>query len=74
MQFILTQEELDAERKTGSFVQNTIDNLCQRIANSEILPEHGNEPWGCIKDNHDRFCDNCPVLYVCKYSGKEVSQ
>lgn len=86
MQYILTQEEYDALIKRTVDVKedakNTINELCKEVAIHKPvrrswathLPP---SPWGCIhqtdQKNSPIYCDECPVIRVCKLS-KECSK
>lgn len=72
MMYILTEEEFKAlqkkSRKITEDAQKTLQELCTRIADSEILTEGWMEgkPWGCIHSKkYEWYCDNCPVQKQC---------
>ena len=92
MQYLLSQGEYDDllskhELKIIS-MQVTINDLCMRVAMSEVIPDpwdmHRPEgepkegPWGCIRtgdpEKNPMYCDECPVQRICKYPGKEYSK
>ncbi len=85
MQYILTEEEyktlLDAPNKIKRELDETIQNLCQIVADHKILTKDDirwwteNRPWGCIKTvKHEWYCDDCPVKKICTYKSKNFSQ
>jgi len=81
MMYILTQEEFDAlqekKRKITEDAQKILQDLCTRLANSEILPEGHwlqGETWGCVLSNTAECCDDCPVEAVCPNEWKEWSK
>jgi len=81
MMYILTQEEFDAlqekNRRITEDAQKILQELCTRVAESEILTEGGTKgnPWGCILTaEHEWYCDRCPVQDVCPYEYKEWSK
>jgi hypothetical protein len=80
MMYILTQEEFDAlqekNRKITEDAQKVLQELCTRVADSEILKSGWKKghPWGCILTHSDWYCDRCPVQDVCPYEWKEWSK
>lgn len=81
MMYVLTQEEFDAlqekNRKITEDVQKVLQDLCTRVANSELVKEgwYAGKPWGCVLTvEHEWYCDDCPVQDVCPYDWKEWSK
>ncbi len=73
MQYLLTEQEYkDLLNKVIIAKENskeTINDLCQQVANLKL--------YGCIRNNgNDRafYCDDCPVIKICLYDGKEYSK
>jgi hypothetical protein len=82
MMYILTQEEFDAlQEKNDKILKDSkkiLQDLCTRVANSEPLQEGWmkGKPWGCIitADDHEWYCDECPVQDLCPNEWKEWSK
>ena len=80
MMYILTQEEFDAlqekNRKITEDAQKVLQELCTRVADSEILTSgwKKGQPWGCILTHSDWYCDDCPVRKVCPKKYKRISK
>lgn len=72
MKYILSQEEYDglvnANKLYAQKYQDTLQDLCTRVANSEPVKEgwYAGRPWGCVLTREDEwYCDDCPVTNVC---------
>ncbi len=88
MQYILEEHEYrellaDAEKgRKADHDRDTVFDACRKIANE--LPivspytDEGDapEPWGCIADvqDHEHYCDHCPVESHCTYPYQRFSQ
>lgn len=78
MQYILTEEEYNElkskPQKIKHEMQQIINKLCQRVCDSEPIPdaywvEEGEEPepWGCKESkDFEWYCDECPVRNICQ--------
>ncbi len=86
MQYILTQEEMNAlQAKAGISSrmpsEKKLQEFCTKIADEFIVQEGWakGRVWGCIltfddSGNIDHYCDECPAKSVCPYPHKEWSQ
>jgi len=84
MQYILTQEEYDALRKKQqhelTLSKGKLQKLCTKIADTMPVKwgwskDEEAKPWGCILTNeHEWYCDSCPVQEICPYHSKSWSQ
>ena len=83
MQYILSEEEYEklvkSSKKVTSDGIEIINHLCRRIANTEHIPVYWDDkpqPWKCIRDEEEDewYCDQCPVVDICKYRGKHFSK
>lgn len=82
MQYILTQEEMDAQREKLSALERlpSIDDLqtfCSFVADNLILANgwRAGTAWGCIlTSKHEWYCDDCPAQKVCPYPDKKWSK
>ena len=81
MKYILSQEEYDelvnANTLYAQKYQDTLQDLCTRVANSEPVKEgwYAGKVWGCILTHKDEwYCDDCPVTEVCPNRYKEWSK
>lgn len=83
MQYVLAKEEyeglLEQIEKAKKESQETINDLCVRVANNEPITAWPGSPgdpvpWGChISKKHEWYCDSCPVDHYCslrKYYSK----
>jgi hypothetical protein len=82
MQYILTQEELDALKTTQKsalrLTEKKLQTLCTKICNEMPIkwgwggPDP--KPWGCILSTNDDadewYCDKCPVVEICPSNKK----
>lgn len=86
MQYILTQQELDALRseekqRTDTRAQE-LQALCTLAAQHipvvvEWSVNPTPRPWGCIlgpREQNPGYCDRCPARKVCPHPGKEWSK
>lgn len=85
MQYLLTKEEYDAlvSRKTQALQleKSKLQKLCTKICNEMPVMWEGwgykdLKPWTCMLDaeEHDWYCDNCPVTAICPYPAQEYSK
>lgn len=88
MQFILTQEEMDAYtaiRIRLNHIEQTmpdkelLQTMCTHIADSWATWEgwSGDQearPWGCIVTKKQGYCDKCPVQSICPMEHKSWSK
>ena len=86
MQYILTQQELDAlqreKRLRTDGERAKLQAICTLAANHipivvEWHPDKTPAPWGCIlgpQSPRPEYCDYCPAQEVCPHDGKEWSQ
>lgn len=87
MQYLLTQEELDALKKEHVQrmvkARTVIQALCIRVCDSEPVnwgwggPDP--KPWGCILTKGEKledewYCDQCPVQKECPHEPKAWSK
>jgi len=83
MQFILSQEELDAlkakQKEEIKLSRKKLQALCTLI--SDTMPVDwgwgdGNpKPWGCIVTRKEEwYCDKCPVIEICPKEYKHWSK
>jgi hypothetical protein len=81
MKYILSQEEYDelisTNKKHSETLRDTLQDLCTRVANSELVKEgwYAGKVWGCILTRKDEwYCDDCPVVEECPNRYKEWSK
>jgi hypothetical protein len=81
MMYILTQSEMDELNqrniKAAADLHNTLQDLCTRIANTELVKTgwYEGKPWGCVLTvEHEWYCDDCPVQTVCPLEWKHWSK
>lgn len=81
MQYLLTEAEYDAMKAAAARHQakanEELQQFCRRVANELPVKFRGRpeaKPWGCIIDNGDWYCDECPAQEVCPYPHKEWSK
>ena len=89
MQFILTQEEMDAYTATRIRLHHLeqqlpdkelLQTMCTHIADSWATwkgwsGDHEARPWGCIvTKKYDHYCDKCPVESICPMEHKSWSK
>jgi len=81
MMYMLTEEEYAAlqekNRKITEDAQKVLQDLCTRVADSEILTEGWlrGAAWGCVLTaDSEWYCDRCPVQDVCPYEYKVWSK
>lgn len=85
MQYILSEEELQALRKLAqeAEVKNAVElqELCILAAlhvpiERRWAPERPPAPWGCIlvKKHDPGYCDDCPAKKVCPHPSKRFSK
>lgn len=85
MQYVLTQEELDALRGAAAKVQleerDKVQKLCTLVAEHMPVPmpwspESPPRPMGCIllRSHQSGYCDNCPVKADCPHPHKKWSK
>lgn len=86
MQILLTEEEYNklknAERIAMAKIEQTLQDLCTKVADHMPIkvpwaPNAEAKPWGCIrsvKAGGERYCDNCPVIDLCPFYDKPLSQ
>lgn len=90
MQYILTEEEykklVDEPQLVRKELDETIQDLCQMVADNKILTKNDvdkwsakywreDKIWGCIRSaKNEWYCDQCPVKKVCTYPHKNYSQ
>lgn len=87
MQYILSQEELDALKARQALqieaATRELQAVCTVAARHipiviESWPSYGERPWGCILDgdgNHNMgYCDHCPVRKICPHEDKRWSK
>lgn len=85
MQYVLTQEELDALRgaaeKAKLDARDRVQKLCTLVAQHMPVPRRWDPaatpiPWGCILvgPNKNGYCDDCPVQDDCPYPHKKWSK
>lgn len=80
VQIIMTVEEYDRLNKLEEEAKNNsekiIQDLCTRVANSEILADDHwrSGTWGCILTRTTEYCDDCPCVDICPYKYKQWSK
>lgn len=83
MNYLLTQEEYDALRKTQQLAlrmqTDKLQKLCSHIA--DTMPVKWGwggddpKPWGCSLTKRDEwYCDQCPVQEICPNPYKHYSK
>lgn len=82
MQYLLTEEEMDANRQRHAALErlpsvNKLQEFCTMVADSLILV-HGwakGRAWGCILTTKPQpYCDGCPAQDICPYPSKNWSK
>jgi hypothetical protein len=81
MMYILDKEEYNSLVTANILYakqhEQTLQELCTRVANSEILTEGtmSGKPWGCVLSvEHEWYCDHCPVQDICPLEWKHWSK
>lgn len=82
MQYLLTQEEMDAQRKAADTLRRlpTVEKLqevCALIADTMVLTTGWakGRVWGCILTTaREHYCDDCPVKDICPNQDKHWSK
>lgn len=85
MQYILTQDELDALKARDKAAKNLpnvaeLQKFCTFVADNMILKSGwmAGKAWGCVisaeEHKQEWYCDSCPALKVCPYEYKEFSK
>lgn len=84
MQYVLSQEEMDATRQKASALDRLpsvekLQEFCTFVADNLILTTGWakGRVWGCILSKPDRmcnYCDDCPAKGLCPYEYKEWSK
>ncbi len=81
--YILTQEEYNMlleKREAGLRMSETkLQELCTKIANEMPVKTWMNDgkptPWNCIlTEDHEWYCDECPVQKICPNKYKSWSK
>lgn len=84
MQYILTQDELDAHRSQVADAKRLpsvkeLQTFCSMVADTLPVAKgwYKGKAWGCIlTKNKDKewYCDDCPAAKICPYQSKHWSQ
>lgn len=84
MQYILTQEELDALKNKDREAEKLpsvkdLQKFCSMVADTLSVKSgwYKGRVWGCIlttRKSDEWFCDDCPAVKVCPYEHKEWSK
>jgi hypothetical protein len=85
MQYVLTQEELDALKgaaeKAKIDTREQVQRLCTLVALHMPVPRRWSSsatptPWGCIlvDPNKNGYCDDCPAQEDCPHPHKRWSK
>lgn len=82
MQYLLTQEEMDATRQKVAAINvlpsvEKLQEFCTMVADSMPVKSgwYEGKAWGCILTvKREWYCDSCPAKEVCPYHGKRWSK
>lgn len=82
MQYIWSQEEMDANRQMLADVRRLpspkkLQEFCSMVADTMVLTEgwRAGHVWGCIlTTKREWYCDQCPAKDVCPNLGKQWSK